>query len=101
MLPVAKGFFRAEVIVRYLPRMSKMNEPLMPGKIIAQMAIEPDKKSMGNVSGVDTGISETTAYPIAVPIKREIILCQDLSFGICFETKSTEAMIRPKNKDQV
>jgi len=37
-------FFIADMTVEYDPRMSKMKLPEIPGKIIAQMAINPETK---------------------------------------------------------
>ena len=47
-----KGFFKVAVINSYLPKMSKMKAPLIPGRIMAQMAMMPHKKINQSASGV-------------------------------------------------
>ena len=49
----------------YLPRMSNMKAPLIPGRIMAQMAITPHRKINQSVLGVSTGIRLTMMAAIA------------------------------------
>ena len=58
-LPSTNGAFSAPVTKAYFPKMSRIKEPLIPGKIIAQIAIAPDKNIKGIELGVVTGIKET------------------------------------------
>ena len=59
MLSDWKGFFSAPVMNWYFPRMRRKKEPLMPGRIMAQIAIIPERKMNHHVSGVVTGIIPT------------------------------------------
>ena len=53
------GFFNVAVMNSYFPKISKIKAPLIPGKIIAQMAIIPQRKINHDFSGVATGIKLT------------------------------------------
>jgi len=53
----ANGFLKAAVIKTYFPKISRMNEPLNPGRIMAQIAIIPLKNIYHGSSGVCSGIS--------------------------------------------
>lgn len=64
-----KGAFNAPVIKAYLPRINRINDPLIPGKIMAQIAIEPLKKIFKYEFSELTGISDTRATPTIVPNK--------------------------------
>jgi hypothetical protein len=67
------GLFNAPVMKAYLPRIRRRNDPLIPGRIIAQMAIDPEKKRYKGVLGVSTGISETILTPTIIPKITETI----------------------------
>ena len=58
--------FTAERICEYFPMMSRRNDPEIPGRIMAQMAIIPEMKNARGVSGVWVGESVAMRYPIIV-----------------------------------
>ena len=65
---IINGFFSVPVIYSYLPRINKMNAPLIPGKIMAQIATKPHRKMNHSVSGVLIGIRLTMMEPEIIPV---------------------------------
>ena len=51
------GFRNAAVMKAYLPKIKRINDPLKPGRIMAQIAIIPLKNINQGPSGVWRGIS--------------------------------------------
>ena len=72
----------------------------MPGKIIAQMAIAPDKKTNQSASGVSAGTAMVIQKARPAPTSNAGIWFQCLVFR-CFCTTQTEAKTSPKKKDQM
>jgi hypothetical protein len=80
-----KGALRAPVINAYLPRISRIKEPLIPGRIIAQIATDPLRNMFRYEFSEETGMRETNATPTIVPNKNWLT-CFDLNgFSIDFE----------------
>ena len=61
------GFFKADVINSYLPKIRRINAPLNPGRIIAHIAIIPQKNIKKEPSAVFNGISPEITNDIVVP----------------------------------
>ena len=79
-----KGLFKAPVTEAYLPRISKRKEPLIPGSIIAHIAIIPDIKMKRLESDVSTGTRDTITTPKAQPKKIKQIFFTLLNDFFCF-----------------
>ncbi len=78
---IINGFFKADVINSYFPNIKRINAPLNPGRIIALIAIIPQKKIKKESSEVFKGISPEIKNEIVIPIRRigiiEIIFFMD------------------------
>ena len=74
-----------------------MNAPLMPGRIIAQMAITPHKKINQSASGVATGIRFTMKAAITIPAIKLIAVRLD-QFFTPLPTTRIDAAMRPKKR---
>ena len=72
----------------------------MPGRIIAQIAMAPDRKMNHRASGVSVGESVHTTTPSMTP---STSMTQSLSFQslISLRMNTEEATMRPKKKAQV
>src|SRR5690554_2035269 len=88
----------AVMISSYFPRRTKIKEPDIPGKIIAQMAIIPDIKTNQREEDVSVGLISVIKKIETVPIISAIIDPTD-HFLIIFPTKKHEATMRPKKND--
>lgn len=84
----------------YFPIIKRMNAPDIPGKIIAQIATIPQRKTNQSSSGVAAGLSSVMRYATIIPTDKAII---DVTFHcvIFFATSHAEAMMSPKKKAQV
>ena len=60
--------FTASKTVLYEPNSTKINEPEIPGKTIAQMAIAPEKKINGKLPELVDGGKVVMKNALAVPI---------------------------------
>ena len=70
------GIFKedtADITNSYLPKRSNMKLPDIPGSIIAQMAIDPLRKTNHNSSGVWPGLARQMKAPVATPASREMM----------------------------
>ena len=94
------GFFNVAVMNSYLRKINKINAPLMPGKIMAQMAMIPHRNINHNASGVATGIILTMMVAAAIPATKPIPPLPN-QFFTCLPTTNMEAAIRPKKRLQV
>ncbi len=97
---IKKGFFSVPVINSYFPKINKMNAPLMPGRIMAQMATNPHRKINHRVSGVLMGIRLTIREPEIIPATKQIPALPNQPVT-CLPTIRTEATMRPKKRLQV
>ena len=70
MTAVSK-LFKAFNINSYFDKNTRINEPLMPGRIIAEIAIAPDRNINKFVFGVDDGAWRAIYDAIESPITNE------------------------------
>jgi hypothetical protein len=56
-----------EITLSYCPRIKRMNDPLMPGSNMAEMATTPYKNMCAGDPGMFIGTSVTTPQPKATP----------------------------------
>jgi hypothetical protein len=70
----------------------------MPGKIIAQIAIMPDKNMMNGVVSIVVGLMVVIKNAPSVPIKK-VAITPIRHLSICRMTDQTAANINPKKKD--
>ena len=101
ILSVLKGFFKAPVINSYFPKISKINDPLIPGSIMAVIAIIPQKRMNHQLVGVVTGIRPTIRNAAIAPRIIITIFFREAIFSMDFPSTTVDASIRPKNNDQV
>ena len=78
----------------YLPSIRSKNEPLMPGKIMADIPIIPQRKINHQSNGVVTGMRDTAIQPKTAPKSTKKILFKETRFSICLPTTKIEAKIK-------
>ena len=77
--------------------MSSRYDPEIPGKIIAQMAIDPLKKTNSAVSGVSVGTRVTTQNPTIAPTRINPP-CPQVSPSIALTRIQIDPTIKPKKR---
>ena len=84
----------------YFPSISSMKLPLMPGSIIAHIAIAPDRNMNHSASGVWVGDSVHTTTPSMMP---STSITKSFPFHplMSLSMKTDEATIRPKKNAHV
>ena len=93
-------FFIALMMNSYFESKRRINEPLMPGSIVAVTAIDPDKKIKIDVFGVDAGERNEINPAITIPVtnKRTFRLFR---LSTCLMIITAEDKTRPKNNPQI
>ena len=76
----------ALIINSYFERSNKINEPLIPGRIVAVIAIEPDKNTKIGVSGVEAGERNEISPAITTPKNRSLFAVCSKSHLVCILT---------------
>tara|TARA_A200000159_G_C7293847_1_gene326957 strand:+ start:919 stop:1305 length:387 start_codon:yes stop_codon:yes gene_type:complete len=93
-------FFIALIINSYFESKRRINDPLMPGSIVAVIAIDPDKNINNEVLGVDAGERNEINPAIKTPItKKKIFLL--FMFSTCLMIITPEDKTKPKNSPQI
>ena len=93
-------FFIALIINSYFESKRRINDPLMPGSIVAVIAIDPDKNINNEVLGVDAGERNEINPAIKAPItKKKIFLL--FMFSTCLMIITPEDKTKPKNSPQI
>ena len=93
-------WFTAPRTYSYFPMRTRIKEPEMPGRIMAQMATAPLRMRNHGDSGVDRGTMPTSQYaPIVPRIMQPAVAMRHRSKWR--PTVKTEARTRPKKKDQI
>ena len=93
-------FFIALIINSYFESKRRINDPLMPGSIVAVIAIDPDKNINNEVLGVDAGERNEINPAIKAPItKKKIFLL--FMFSTCLMIITPEDKTKPKNRPQI
>ena len=77
-----------------------MKAPDIPGKIMAQMAIAPERRINHQSSGVLVGVSTVIVYAMMAPTINEVMVSIS-HFFISLDTMRAEITMRPKKKDQM
>ncbi len=77
-----------------------MNAPDIPGKIMAQIAIAPERRINHQSSGVLVGVSTVIVYAMMAPTINEVMVSIS-HFFISLDTMRAEITMRPKKKDQM
>ena len=92
--------FSASMTGRYMPMSSRIKEPLIPGRIMAQMAMAPEKKTKGRLSepvpAFNTPITTAIAVPTSMPMMGAMDQCLTKR-----PHSHTLAAISPKKKLQM
>ena len=84
----------------YCPSNSNKNEPEMPGKIIAQMAIMPETNKIGNEWLAAIGFKLTKMNVKIAPIIAKTIFFKLISLSF-LNRITAEAIIKPKKNEYV
>jgi hypothetical protein len=77
-----------------------MKAPDMPGRIIAHMAIAPDKKINQNASGVSVGERIVMKYATTIPKINDTAVAT-FHFRMVLNISGEEIRIKPKKNDHV
>ena len=94
-------FLIANIMVSYIHSNTSMKLPEIPGKIIAQIAIEPQMKTHHQLEVIDRGVLVGAVIKKAKTQKtiRHTIVFQ--SRLTCFQINIAEIRINPKKNDQI
>ena len=84
----------------YCPRSSRRNEPEIPGRIIAQMAINPDMNITGSEWLAAIGFKPTNMYERTIPIAVTINILMLISSS-CVYRIYDDARISPRKNENV
>ena len=98
---VISKFLIANIIVSYIHSSTSMKLPEIPGKIIAQIAIDPQMKVHHHVEVIERGVFVGAVIKKAKTqnIIKHIIVFQ--SRLTCFQRNTAEIKINPTKNDQI
>ena len=94
-------FFIASIIVSYIHSNTSMKLPEIPGKIIAQIAIDPQMNVHHQVEVIERGVfvgAVMKKAKIQNIIKHRIVFQSRLT---CFQRNTAEIKINPTKNDQI
>jgi len=94
-------FLIANIIVSYIHSRTSMKLPEIPGKIIAQIAIDPQMKVHHQVEVIERGVFVGAVMKKA---KTQNIIKQRIVFQFhvtCFQRNTAEIKINPTKNDQI
>ena len=94
-------FLIASIIVSYIHSNTSMKLPEIPGKIIAQIAIDPQMKVHHCVEVIESGVlvgAVMKKAKIQNIIKQRVVFQSRLT---CFQRNTAEIKINPTKKDQI
>ena len=98
---VISKFLIANIIVSYIHSNTSMKLPEIPGKIIAQIAIDPQMKVHHQVEVIESGVlvgAVMKKAKIQNIIKHRIVFQSRLT---CFQRNTAEVKINPTKNDQI
>ena len=98
---VISKFLIANIIVSYIHSSTSMKLPEIPGKIIAQIAIDPQMKVHHQVEVIESGVLVGAVMKKAKTqniIKQRIVFQSRLT---CFQRNTAEIRINPTKNDQI
>tara|TARA_B100000287_G_C20504302_1_gene730406 strand:- start:23 stop:400 length:378 start_codon:yes stop_codon:yes gene_type:complete len=84
----------------YFDKKTRIKEPLIPGKIIAEIAIAPDRKTKKLEFGLDDGATNEI-YPETTSPRNNQKEFWKLKSLILFEIKNADEIIKPKKNPHI